>query len=102
LILHGENDLRCPINQAEQLFVALKKQGTPTLFVRFPGESHGLSQTGQPRHRTEQLRHVLSWFHIYLQGSPYPLLDGRRQDRNSAANDAARTTIPLREESARD
>jgi dipeptidyl aminopeptidase/acylaminoacyl peptidase len=102
LILHGENDLRCPINQAEQLFVALKKQGTPTLFVRFPGESHGLSQTGQPRHRTEQLRHFLSWFHIYLQGSPYPLLDGRRQDRNSAANDAARTTIPLREESARD
>jgi dipeptidyl aminopeptidase/acylaminoacyl peptidase len=33
--------------------VALKKQGTPTLFVRFPNESHDLSRNGQPRHRLE-------------------------------------------------
>jgi dipeptidyl aminopeptidase/acylaminoacyl peptidase len=68
LILHGENDLRCPIHQAEQLFVALKKQGTPTLMVRFPGESHGQSSSGQPRHRIEELRHILSWFRTYLGG----------------------------------
>ncbi len=66
LILHSENDLRCPIEQAEQLFVALKKQGTPTLFVRFPGESHDLSRTGQPKHRLERLRHILAWFAAYL------------------------------------
>ncbi len=66
LILHGEDDLRCPISQAEQLFVALKKQGTPTLMVRFPGESHGLSSSGQPAHRIEELRHMLSWFQTHL------------------------------------
>jgi dipeptidyl aminopeptidase/acylaminoacyl peptidase len=66
LILHSENDLRCPIEQAEQLFVALRKQGTPTLFVRFPGESHDLSRNGQPRHRVERLRHILTWFRTHL------------------------------------
>ncbi len=66
LILHSENDLRCPIEQAEQLFVALRKQGTPTLLVRFPNESHDLSRNGQPRHRIERLRHILAWFRTYL------------------------------------
>jgi len=70
LILHSENDLRCPIEQAEQLFVALKKQGTPTLFVRFPGESHDLSRSGQPKHRVERLRHILAWFGTYLAPGP--------------------------------
>jgi dipeptidyl aminopeptidase/acylaminoacyl peptidase len=66
LIVHSENDFRCPMEQAEQLFVALKKQGTPALFVRFPGESHDLSRNGQPRHRAERLRHILTWFRTYL------------------------------------
>jgi len=66
LILHSENDLRCPIEQGEQLFVALKKQGTPTLFVRFPGESHDLSRSGQPKHRLERLRHIMAWFAAHL------------------------------------
>jgi dipeptidyl aminopeptidase/acylaminoacyl peptidase len=64
--LHSENDLRCPIEQAEQLFVALKKQGTPTLFVRFPNEGHDLSRNGQPKHRLERLRHILAWLDKYL------------------------------------
>ena len=86
LIMHGENDLRCSIEQAEQLFVALKRQGTPTLFVRFPGESHSMSSSGQPRHRTEEMRHMLGWFKTYLgaagtrvppaAGSPAPSTDG--------------------------
>jgi dipeptidyl aminopeptidase/acylaminoacyl peptidase len=66
LILHSEQDYRCPIEQGEQLFVALKKQGVPTLFVRFPNESHDLSRNGQPRHRLERLRHIVQWFQTYL------------------------------------
>jgi dipeptidyl aminopeptidase/acylaminoacyl peptidase len=66
LIMHGENDLRCSIEQAEQLFVALKRQRTPTLFVRFPAESHSMSSSGQPRHRIEEMRHLLRWFATYL------------------------------------
>jgi acylaminoacyl-peptidase len=66
LIIHSENDFRCPVEQAEQLFVALRKQGTPTLLVRFPNESHDLSRTGQPKHRAERLRHILAWLRTYL------------------------------------
>ncbi|HLJ58684.1 MAG TPA: S9 family peptidase [bacterium] len=69
LILHSENDHRCPIEQGEQLFVALKKQGVPTLFVRFPNESHDLSRNGQPKHRLERLRHITAWFRTYLAGA---------------------------------
>ena len=56
LILHSEDDLRCPIEQAEQLFVALKKLGREVRFVRFPRENHEMSRSGKPRHRLERLR----------------------------------------------
>ena len=35
LIVHGEADDRCPIGQGEELFVALKKSGVETEFVRY-------------------------------------------------------------------
>jgi dipeptidyl aminopeptidase/acylaminoacyl peptidase len=62
LILHAEDDLRCPIEQAEQLFVTLKKLGKDVMFVRFPDENHELSRTGTPRHRLERFRFILDWF----------------------------------------
>jgi len=65
-IIHSEDDLRCPMEQSEPLFVALKLQGVPTELVRFPDENHDLSRSGKPRHREERLRHVLRWFSQYL------------------------------------
>jgi dipeptidyl aminopeptidase/acylaminoacyl peptidase len=66
LILHSEDDLRCPIEQGEQLFVALKKLKREVSFVRFPGENHEMSRSGKPRHRLERFRHILDWFAKYL------------------------------------
>ena len=66
LIVHAENDLRCPIEQAEQLFVALKKQHKEVRFVRFPDEGHEMSRAGKPRHRLERFRIILEWFDAYL------------------------------------
>lgn len=66
LILHSEQDLRCSIEQAEQLFAALKYLGREVLFVRFEGQSHGLSRGGHPKSRVERLRHILGWFAKYL------------------------------------
>src|SRR5262249_10819269 len=66
LIVHAEEDLRCPIEQAEQLFVALKKLGREVCFVRFPQENHELSRAGKPRHRLERFRIILEWFDRYL------------------------------------
>jgi dipeptidyl aminopeptidase/acylaminoacyl peptidase len=62
LILHSERDLRCPIEQAEDLFVRLKSAGRDVEFVRVPGESHELSRSGAPRHRVERLEVILDWF----------------------------------------
>ena len=66
LILHSENDLRCPITQGEEFFVALKKHDKEVEFVRFPDESHGLSRAGQPRHRIERLERICGWFDGHL------------------------------------
>jgi dipeptidyl aminopeptidase/acylaminoacyl peptidase len=66
LILHSEQDFRCPIGEAEQLFAALKKLRREVVFVRFPHESHDLSRLGQPGHRVERLRWILKWFAEHL------------------------------------
>jgi dipeptidyl aminopeptidase/acylaminoacyl peptidase len=66
LIMHSEEDLRCPIEQAEQLYVALKKQRKEVLFIRFPQENHELSRAGKPRHRLERFKYLLEWFGKYL------------------------------------
>lgn len=66
LIEHEEEDHRCPIEQAEQLFTALKVLGRTVEMVRFEGESHGLSRTGRPQNRAERLRRIAGWFDRYL------------------------------------
>ncbi len=66
LVIHSENDLRCPIEQGEQVFVALKRLGVETEMVRFPNEFHGLSRTGRTDRRIVRLNHILRWFDRYL------------------------------------
>jgi dipeptidyl aminopeptidase/acylaminoacyl peptidase len=66
LVLHSEHDWRCPIEQAEQYFVALKRAGVETEFVRFPDEGHELTRSGSPKHRVERFEVVLDWHGRYL------------------------------------
>ncbi len=61
LLIHGEQDQRCPIEQAEQFFVALRRLGKEVSFARFPGESHGLPYRGRPSRRISRLHLILSW-----------------------------------------
>ena len=46
LVIHSEQDLRCDIEQGEQVFVALQRLGVDSEMVRFPDEPHGLSRAG--------------------------------------------------------
>jgi dipeptidyl aminopeptidase/acylaminoacyl peptidase len=62
LILHSEKDLRCPIEQAEQMYAALAYLGRDVGFVRFPEESHELSRSGTPSRRLARLHHLIGWF----------------------------------------
>ena len=66
LILHSEADWRCPIEQGEQLFVALRHAGVPSELLRFPDESHELSRSGSPKHRVERFEAILDWHARYL------------------------------------
>lgn len=66
LILHAEDDRRCPIEQGEQLYAALKRLGrVSTELVRFPGEGHELSRSGRPDRRVARLEAILDWFARY-------------------------------------
>ena len=67
LILHQEQDHRCPIEQGEQLYSALVTLGVPTKFVRFPDEGHELPRSGQPQRRVNRMNHIVDWFTRYLQ-----------------------------------
>ncbi len=66
LIIVQEEDYRCPPEQAEQLFTALKRRRQVVELLRFPGESHGMSRAGQPRHRIERLKAIAGWFDRWL------------------------------------
>lgn len=65
-IVHSEEDRRCPVQQAEELFMALKLLGRTAEFIRFPGEGHGLTRTGSPVHRLQRLELMLEWFGRWL------------------------------------
>ena len=66
LILHGEQDLRCPLEQAEQWFVSLRRLGKTAEFIRFPEESHDMSRSGRPDRRLLRLGRIVAWFDRYL------------------------------------
>ncbi len=66
LILHSEQDLRCNIEQAEQLFTTLRLFKRDVELVRFPAESHELTRSGNPAHRVQRFELLLDWFDRYL------------------------------------
>jgi dipeptidyl aminopeptidase/acylaminoacyl peptidase len=69
MLILGEADFRTPPGAGgEEMFRALKFLKRPVIMVRFPGESHELSRSGQPWHRVERLEHIVGWFDKYLQG----------------------------------
>lgn len=72
LIEHQENDNRCSIEQAEQLFAALKLRKVPTEFHRYPDESHGMSRGGRPDRRIERIERIAGWFDRWLVAKKRP------------------------------
>jgi dipeptidyl aminopeptidase/acylaminoacyl peptidase len=67
LIIHSEGDLRCNVEQAEQVFYVLKQMGVPTRFVRYPANSsHGLSRNGPADLRIHRLGEIVGWWRKWL------------------------------------
>ncbi|HEV2389921.1 MAG TPA: S9 family peptidase [Nitrososphaerales archaeon] len=67
MLLHSDADWSTTLDNAEQMFVGLKRLNKEAKLVVFPGENHFLSWNGRPSHRAERLQHYLSWFEEHLQ-----------------------------------
>ncbi|HEX9223624.1 MAG TPA: prolyl oligopeptidase family serine peptidase, partial [Candidatus Acidoferrales bacterium] len=70
MLMHGENDNDVPIAEAEQFFIALKDVGTEAIFVRYPREGHGLSETG---HVIDSTDRGIAWYEKHF---PKPGAEG--------------------------
>ena len=90
LILHSENDLRCPIEQADCLYVALRLLRREVDYYRFPAESHELTRGGSPAHRKQRAELIIDWFGQRL------LSPASRERHADLAHDPERLEDPIR------
>lgn len=66
LFLHGEKDYHCYMQEAFQMFSALKIHECPTKLCLFAGENHELSRSGGPKQKLQRFVEMLNWFSIYV------------------------------------
>lgn len=66
LFIHGEKDYRCAMQEAFQMFSALKMHGCPAKLCLFAGENHELSRSGRPKQRLQRLEEIRDWFAFYI------------------------------------
>jgi dipeptidyl aminopeptidase/acylaminoacyl peptidase len=96
LVIHSEEDWRCPVEQGLRLYVELKRRGVPTELLLFPGEGHELSRSGRPTHRLARLEHVLRWWARWLPTPANPG-DPTAEVAASAPEPAGDGQVPARE-----
>ncbi|HEY6330658.1 MAG TPA: S9 family peptidase [Blastocatellia bacterium] len=65
LFVHGESDMRVPIEEGEQMYRALTKRHVPARFIRYPESFHGGWTPWNTLHR---YYHELQWWDEYLGG----------------------------------
>jgi len=67
LVIHSEQDWRCPLEQGQRLYERLKRNRVETELLVFPGEGHELSRSGLPSHRVARFEAILDWWQRHLQ-----------------------------------
>lgn len=64
-VIGAEEDWRCPIEQSEQMFTAIKLLGrTETDFIRIPRVSHSINRA-TPKQRVAQRKAIIEWIQRY-------------------------------------
>jgi len=66
LLLQAEADLRCPAQDNEQFFIALRHLGRTVEYVVYPDEFHVFAAAGRPDRRVDRMERVIDWFARYL------------------------------------
>ena len=67
LVLQGENDIRVPKQQAEQVVDILKKAGKTVDVKYYPQEGHGFAKR---ENQIDSIQRTIAWFDKYLKGVP--------------------------------
>jgi dipeptidyl aminopeptidase/acylaminoacyl peptidase len=65
LVLQGENDIRVPKEEAEQVVEILKKEGRTVDAHYYPAEGHGFAKR---ENQIDALKRTVAWFDKYLKG----------------------------------
>lgn len=68
LFLHGETDNEVPLSQSEEMYMALRKMGTPTSLIIYCGEGHGWRPDLKPKNRQNAYGQIIKWFNTYFHG----------------------------------
>jgi dipeptidyl aminopeptidase/acylaminoacyl peptidase len=66
LVLQGENDIRVPKQQAEQIVDILKKEGKTVDVKYYPQEGHGFYKR---ENQIDSIQRTIAWFDKYLKGT---------------------------------
>lgn len=80
MVIHGANDPRVPVYEAEQVVAALRERGRDVTYLRYEDEGHGLAKA---KNRADAWPKVVA----FLEGH---LTEGRRQVKGEEAATAGR------------
>ncbi|MEO9322040.1 serine hydrolase [Nocardioides sp. C4-1] len=84
LVLHGADDLTCPLGQGQQWHTSLRGLGVPTELVVYPGASHAFVLLGRPSHRLDYARRLVEWVEQHTLRGGRPRLDAAHWQRRLA------------------
>jgi len=63
MVIHGANDPRVPVNEAEQVVEALRARAAPVEYLRYEDEGHGITRLPN---RLDCYPRVAAFLHQYL------------------------------------
>ena len=92
LLVHSDDDYRTPICTAELFHRILRKHGVDTRLVRYPGEGHELSRSGQPGHVVDRIERIARWFDGYAADREVPPALERDPDAGLSESEAGDET----------
>jgi len=74
LLIHGEQDIRGPMTQAEEFFYGLYRQGRPARLLRYWGDDHGLRLS--PANVRDMVEEIFRWLETHMPEEPAPPAGG--------------------------
>lgn len=66
LFIQSDEDYRCWMSDAFQMYMAMRKRGVDCRIALFKGENHNLSRNGKPHNRVVRLNEICDWFDGHL------------------------------------